>query len=191
MSQPEQDDKRSIGRRSIGARRLALLGVVCLVGVTSCGSTTTRTQSARAGQTRTAIPAAPIAVATPEMDTARLAEFVRDFDASEGNDVQSATAVMSSRKKFLDLTGDTGDAHETAQDVVILQVRGTFPVVLDAPEIVDGKAVSPTTRRTAVSITTVFTADLTRTLDVATQYPGNTIIDLHSLGSPVVDVPIR
>ncbi len=125
------------------------------------------------------------------MDTARLAEFVHDFDASEGNDVQSATAVTSSRKKFLDLTGDTGDAQETAQQVVILQVRGTFPVVLEDPEIVDGEAVSPTTRRTAVSITTVFNADLTQTLDVATQYEGNTIIDLDSLGSPVSDIPVR
>lgn len=186
----EQNDKRPAPRPKARARHLAMLGVVCLFGMASCGSTTTRTHSAPAARTQTT-GSAMTSIETPSMDTGRLAEFVRDFNAADGNDVQSASAVPSSRKKFFELVGDTDDAQETAQDVVILQVRGTFPVVLEEPEIVDGKAVSPTTRRTAVSITTVFNADLTQTLDVATQYEGNAIIDLDALGSPVSDIPIR
>ena len=202
------DETKALQIRRVSATRLvvcALAIALAAIGLASCESATgTVKVAARSADvstspapTSSAPPASSSGTTTDGIDVDALHAKVVEYRTKNPDaTVTSAVAVRTDRSALLALTGDEDDPQAQGTQVIVLQLRGRFPTMVpsysiqkqaDSTRVVPVPSAKP---RTATVITESMSVDLTKVYDVATQYPGNKIIDLSSLNAPMVTVPI-
>ncbi len=183
--------------RSTAKRRgVRLAGIVTLV-VAALAVTALATRSAghASGPTKAAAQAAATTTTLPaDLDMAKLSQMATAVaKSSEGATPVSAQAVVTTRDKVLAHDGDSGEPGAASTKVVVLQVHGRFTMNLGAkpaPDSRPGAIHMVQDIRTFDVNTYTMTPDLKHTLDIAEQPDNGHVLDLNSLGSQVVDVPV-
>jgi hypothetical protein len=135
------------------------------------------------------------ALSAPGIDVQALSGIAKRA-AEGGGDARpiSAQAVMTDRAAVLASTGDSDDPAKSTP-VVQLQIHGHFsfstsPAPVSTRRDPVDKAMTEQQETSATVINITLTPDLKQTLDISVQSPGNKIINLSTLGSPVVNIPL-
>ena len=135
------------------------------------------------------------ALSAPGIDVQALSGIAKRAAAGSGDERPiSAQAVLTDRAAVLASTGDSDEPMKRTP-VIQLQIHGHFSYsTSQAPsstrrDLVE-KAMTEQQTSSATVINITLTPDLKQTLDVSVQQPGNKIMDLSTLGSPVVKIPL-